>query len=242
MNCKQAEQLLALYAGRDLDEKRAALVAEHLQACAPCDEIANEYREISQMTQQFAAPVFSDDGYARVRRNVLSEIETQASAASLSDLFFGWLRPRTTWAMASALVLVFAAAALYFIANRRGSNEVITSGRNAVTQATPEQTPDKLTTSAGKRLPENRETPRAPKQRFVRPRRTAVLTANVQPPPSGNVPPSVPESIEPGPASATDASQEGSLRVEMQTRDPNIRIIWFTESNTKPASPNSKGT
>lgn len=241
MNCKQAEQLLALYAGRDLDEKRAALGAEHLQACAPCAEIANEYREISQIAQQFAAPVFSDDGYARVRRNVLSEIETQASAASLSDLFFGWLRPRTTWAIASALVLVFAAAVLYFIANGRGSNEVITSGRNAVTQATPEQTHDQVTAGPGTPSTESIETPRAPKQRFVRPRRTAVLTANVQPPPSGNVPPSVPESTEPGPASATDASQEGSLRVEMQTRDPNIRIIWFTQPVAKPVPLNSKG-
>ena len=36
------------------------------------------------------------------------------------------------------------------------------------------------------------------------------------------------------------APGKSSLRVEMQTKDPNIRIIWFTQSN-KPL-PNAKGT
>lgn len=31
------------------------------------------------------------------------------------------------------------------------------------------------------------------------------------------------------------------LRLEMQTKDPNIRIIWFTQSNSKPVLPNAKG-
>jgi hypothetical protein len=39
------------------------------------------------------------------------------------------------------------------------------------------------------------------------------------------------------------AISEKTLRVEMQTKDPNIRIIWFTPQPTKQASPSkfSKG-
>ena len=50
---------------------------------------------------------------------------------------------------------------------------------------------------------------------------------------------------EPDAASARDSATSGNvLRVEMQTNDPNIRIIWFTPQPTKQNSPNkfSKGT
>jgi hypothetical protein len=33
-----------------------------------------------------------------------------------------------------------------------------------------------------------------------------------------------------------------TLRVEIQTKDPNIRIIWFVQQETKPIIPSSKGT
>ena len=36
MNCKQTEELLPLYTGRDLEEKHAILVTEHLKTCAGC--------------------------------------------------------------------------------------------------------------------------------------------------------------------------------------------------------------
>jgi hypothetical protein len=38
---------------------------------------------------------------------------------------------------------------------------------------------------------------------------------------------------------ATSTSK--TLRLEIQTKDPKIRIIWFVEPETKPAIPSSKG-
>jgi len=38
------------------------------------------------------------------------------------------------------------------------------------------------------------------------------------------------------------SASEKALRLEIQTKDPNIRIIWFTQREPKPALPNSKGT
>jgi hypothetical protein len=50
---------------------------------------------------------------------------------------------------------------------------------------------------------------------------------------------------EPDAASVRDPATSGkTLRVEMQTKDPNIRIIWFAHQPTKQDSPSkfSKGT
>jgi hypothetical protein len=51
---------------------------------------------------------------------------------------------------------------------------------------------------------------------------------------------------EPGAANSLPAGDAGEsespLRVEIQTKDPNIRIIWFAQRESKPAVLNSKGT
>src|SRR5215510_4383095 len=117
MNCKQTEELLPLYAGRDLEEKRATLVIEHLQTCAACAHVANEYRESVQLTEQFAPPVFSEAVYAGIRQRVLREIDTEAMAPAWSQTIASLFRSRLTWAIASMLLIVVSMFAIYFIMN-----------------------------------------------------------------------------------------------------------------------------
>src|SRR6185369_12786606 len=106
MNCKQTEELLPLYAGRDLEEERATLVTEHLQTCAACARVANEYRESVRLTEQFAPPVFSEAVYAGIRQRVQREIEREALAQGWSHTIASLFRSRLTWAMASMLLIV----------------------------------------------------------------------------------------------------------------------------------------
>ena len=84
MKCKQVEELLPLYAGRELAEKRATLVSEHLQTCVACARVADEYRESIQLTEQFAPPVLNDAVFAALRQRVLSEIEPDAMSRASS--------------------------------------------------------------------------------------------------------------------------------------------------------------
>jgi len=94
MNCTQAHELLPLYAGRDLDEKRARLVSEHIQICTACTRVAGEYREAVELAQHFAPPVFSEDVYANVRRQVMQQIENEPAEPLLPQLFGSWIRPQ----------------------------------------------------------------------------------------------------------------------------------------------------
>lgn len=247
MNCKQAEKLLPLYVGRDLDEKRGRSVSEHLQSCAACARVANEYRDAFQLTQQVATPVFSNDVYARMRRNVLKEIETESARPAMPQLFFGWFRPRMTWAVASALVVAFVVLAFYFAANRRAGNQPLANNhgvlsRNDLRGSPVEQSP--LTTPTASPVNPDKEKPSELKQKNVRSGSTGRQTRRVHESISAamKVSPDRREVAEPNSFPLSDSSQEQPLRVEMQTKDPNIRIIWFTQPATKPALSNSKGT
>jgi hypothetical protein len=250
MNCKQTEALLPLYAGRDLEEKRAALVTEHLQTCAACARVADEYRESVQLTEQFAPPIFSDAVYAGVRQRVLRELETDVMAPAWSQTIASLLRSRLTWATAGALLIVVSMFAIYFIMKER-----------QVEQQLAQQPPVKIQPGTKERSnsgpQDNRraELPSSPNiagekqhaagipqlQRRKRSRDTlADRMKTVASPETTSAANNVSSSLLfPRPNSAALSKP---LRVEIQTRDPMIRIIWFVQPETKPIIPVPKGT
>ena len=244
MNCKQLDELLPLYAGRDLDEKSARLVSEHVQICSTCAQVAGEYRDAVGLTQHFAPPVFSDNVYASVRRQVMQQIEDEPTAPLLPQMFASWFRPPMAWAAVSALIIAFGFFALYLVVNRTADVQPVANIHPAVN---PEQTPKVMATP--------RTTEPVGPSSAVKPgnekRRRIHSFVNQSPHVAANAPNSStaasispklrdPESTNSLPAD--DAIPENPpLRVEIQTKDPNIRIIWFSQSNSKPALPNSKG-
>jgi hypothetical protein len=233
MNCKQLDELLPLYAGRDLDEKRARLVSEHVQICSTCAQVAGEYRDTVELAQHFAPPVFTDNVYASVRRQVMQQIKDEPSAPLLPQMFVSWFRPRTTWAIASAVVVAVAALAFYFVINRDAANRPIAINQGTVShnERGPSQGPEApATASAAPSATSETDTPRHSKPKRVHNLlRTSVIATNGR------------NSAEPNSLPVNDSVPERTLRVEIQTKDPNIRIIWFSQSNSKPALPNSKG-
>jgi len=244
MNCKQIDELLPLYAGRDLDEKRARLVSEHIQICSTCARVAGEYRDAVELAQHFAPPVFSDNVYASVRRQVMQQIEDEPAPPLLPQMFVSWFRPRIAWAAASALIIAFGFFALYLVVNRTADVQPVANIHPAVN---PEQTPELM---AAPRTTEPVRPP-SPLKPGDEKRRRIHSFVNRSPHVAANAPNSSrAASISPklrGPEDtnilpAVDAIPEKPpLRVEIQTKDPNIRIIWFSHSNSKPALPNSKG-
>jgi hypothetical protein len=243
MNCKQLDELLPLYAGRDLDEKRTRFVGEHIQICSACARSADEYRETVELAQHFAPPDFTENVYASVRRLVMQQIEDEPRALLLPQMFGSWFRPRIVWAAASALIIAFGFFALYLVVNRTYDVQPVANIHPAVN---PEQPPELMATP---RTTE-RVSPPSPVQPADEKRRRIHGFVNRSPHVAAKAPnPSRagnsaklrdPEATNNVPA-ADAAPGKSPLRVEMQTKDPNIRIIWFSQSNSKPALPNSKG-
>ncbi len=239
MNCKQLDELLPLYAGRDLDEKRARLVSEHIQICSACARVAGEYREAVELTQHFAPPVFSDNVYASVRRQVMQQIEDEPTMPLLPQLFASWFRPRLAWAAAGALIIAFGLFALYLVVNRTADVQPVAETHPKIIEP-PASTATPRTTkpaNAGITLKPTEDKSKGIR-RFVnrtpKARDSSSRTASV---PRGL---RNPEATNSSPAREA-APAESPLRVEIQTQNPNIRIIWFSQQSTKPALPNSKG-
>src|SRR6266550_1608595 len=129
MNCKHVQELLPLYVGRDLEEKRTHLVTAHVQSCAECASSADEYRESRQLLQQFAPPPFSDAVYTGIRERVLREIGRESPESiglTLPGFVASLFRPSLRWAFATALLLGVSVFAFYFVANRRNNQQQIT--------------------------------------------------------------------------------------------------------------------
>ena len=219
MNCKQAEELLPLYAGRDLEEKRAMLVTEHVQTCATCARVADEYRESVQLTAQFAPPVFSEAVYAGIRLRVLREIETEARSQTTAS----WFRPRLTWAIASVLLIIVSMLAIYLRMNRAN-----------VEQQLAHKPPAKIqpgTTERSNSGPQDLPS--------INTGRKKQQLAGVSQPQRKRSRDTLAERVFP---QRDSAALGKTLRVEIQTKDPKIRIIWFVQQETKPVIPGSKGT
>ena len=246
MNCKNVEELLPLYVGRDLEESRTRLVTSHLLACRECARSAQEYGEANQLLQLFEPPQFSEATYTAVRSRVLREIERESQASqSISALEFiqRAFQPRFMWAVSTAVLLAVCLFAYYFIANRaNGPQERADAAqpdRLIDSPAPSAQDPEPAITGTAGVPPALAAISHKPKlnktvwhsQRAGGTAAVPVIAAHY----------STAELN--GTAPNTSLTSEQTLRLEIQTSDQNIRIIWFSHPSANEGSPkeSSKG-
>lgn len=98
MSCKAFEELIALDAGGDLTPAEAARLQTHLEACAPCRELAHSIGASQAALKELSEAGLDEDALARWRRGLLARIEAEPQRRIL-----GW---RWAWAAAAAMALV----------------------------------------------------------------------------------------------------------------------------------------
>jgi anti-sigma factor RsiW len=236
MNCKNVEPLLPLYAGGDLKQEPSRSVASHLRYCTECTRVVDEYAAANQLLQRYEPPVFSDEIYGGIRTQVLHEIE-RTSNRTESPGIFSWLllplvQPRLRW-ITAALLLAISVIALY--SSRNPSYQP--RNHQEVADGTAEPVP--VDNGAGVRSKNSNEAAGASwsankgqvriaitRDRIIEKRRAngGVVATNL----AGVIGVSQPSSA-PAP-----------VRVEMQTNDRNIRIIWL--SGPRPGADGSDGS
>lgn len=267
MNCRQVQELLPLYVGRDLEEKTAKLVTAHVQSCAECASSAEEYRATRQLLQQFVPPPFSEAVYAGIRHRVLREIERECTAPTLSQLVASFFRPPIKWAIATALLLAVSVFGFYFMANLKNHRQLTI---NQTTQGQPTARPQRHQSPVSP-SPSSKEGDGPPGATVGRitgtdttiawsvhrthqsqQRNSLRAAADRTRPGVVNTPTAqsmtaraFPQGNNMGETNAVPAIDSAIsaklLRLEIQTKDPNIRIIWFSHQLTKQDSPRSKG-
>lgn len=221
MNCKRAEGLIPLYVGGDIERRAAAEVQSHLTTCNGCAELAAEY-EASLTWLSGASPELDETLLADMKRGVMRELET----ANLRPVWFEAMsaalgRALSRPAVAAALLLiVFGALTFWLYLAKPASPVQIELTKDAPDQTT--QPPNKHeSTGAIKPRPSSTDDRRrvalATRHRGKRngadSRQASTQSANALP--------------EGQPPSAVAVESSGMLRIEIETGDPNIRIIWF---------------
>jgi hypothetical protein len=247
MRCTHAEKLIPLFAGDDLPAREADALRRHLESCANCRRVAAEFEESRDWLRGFPAPQFDDVALNDMRDSVLRDIGRVENRAQ----WLQWIVPR--WDLqftASVAVLLLILFATY--AYRGGRPQTIPDKENVV-KINPGGG-QKHSTGGAQRTDEVNPSPvpaqRPPLKRArrinensgVKPVRLpdlAVVNAPIVPPiiNIGHV-------FEPPPLSADPAMDDAIFnremtRIEFQTADPNIRIIWLTPKDSDSSSTKS---
>ena len=229
MNCRRIEELIPLYVECDLESDEAGAVLAHLETCDGCSTLVAEYEASQAWLRSNTMPDFDDAMLDVMKRDVMRGIDEARERPSFFGLFLRPLMPGRAFAAVAALLIIFAAFALYIYSGRSGavSND------------------DKL--ANGIVAPEDVSTPEGLKQALraspvARPYRVKGHLSKEY----GRSRPKFDRVIMPQTDSTVaqktvdvPTETEKTTRIEIQTGDPNIRIIWFSpkESDSQLSNP-----
>ena len=235
MNCRRVEKLIPLYVEGDLAPGTADRLTSHLDWCGRCNWLADEYRESQGWLRTSEPPEFDEAFLATLKAGVLSRIEeTSARPSLLASLMQQWSR-RQVLALSAALLIIFGALVFYIYQVRTRANpsvlEAVEPPPNDEMKRPNER---RLATNPGRadgvglRKPRHGKSHANTKSRRGNP---TIAEQTLERPfmsQTHRLKDSATASAEPAVLlpSSGDASPE-MLRIEIQTSDPNIRIIWF---------------
>lgn len=235
MNCRRVEKLIPLYVEGDIESRSRERIALHLELCGRCNWLADEFRESQSWLRSSDPPEFDEAFLDSFKTGVLKQIaETAQKPSLLSALIQQWSR-RQVFALLVAMLVIAGVIVFYVYQASPSARLQVAETTKTPNQDSPElqPAPDKrsdigLATGAGLREPRH-----CRNQLSVKPRAGTSLVPtqpNQSPLPIqvSRVEGPIPGSFEPSgePAGSGDDSPP-MLRIEIQTSDPNIRIIWF---------------
>ncbi len=204
LTCERVSRLAPLFVENDLSVNVFRKVASHVEVCEACRRLVIEFRENgSLMSEACALPEFGGGFYDEIRHTVLEQI---ARGAESQNRLFG-LR----WIPATSLALALMTAAVAILSLRQAQEVPLHSVSNL-----PVETRTTLLTD----LP--------PRPVGPSPRRSAItrrISARPEDLASRNEP------IRTSSLFLERASTSEVSRIEIQTSNPNIRIIWLASSD-----------
>ena len=211
MQCQRIERLMPLYVGGDLAEADLAAVVAHVAGCARCAALADEFRASVALVRQYSEPAVDAAFYAAIRGDVLRRVSALSPP-------WRWVRPA---AIAASVALVAIAIALAVLALRSrqdiGSPGIVESDPEpSAPTIEPYRGPGNVAPDEPRRRPTQRVV-YLPARRHRRPPAPAHGDLAIQPVDTNDV-----------------------LRIEYQTSDPNVRIIWFVPKGTGASSDTAK--
>jgi Putative zinc-finger len=239
MNCTHIKRLIPLYVGGDLNTQQVAGVRKHIETCERCRSLVAEFEESQSWLRDFIAPKFDEAVFEDLRDAVREEIARVEPRPSLFDLLTPVWNLRSVIAASLALALLTAGFLLY--ANRPKSPDkrpIADRGAPPVPERVREQNKGNVTDTGSNRHSRRQKLAAPHRPRHSPAPRVDNTKGETNLPVLGVVALNN-HSIEGHlgmeeialPSQSDIATNRNAdremLRIEMQTADPNIRIIWF---------------
>jgi hypothetical protein len=248
MRCARAEKLIPLFVGGDLLARETDALRRHLECCAVCRRLATEFEESRDWLRGFDAPQFDDATLDCARDSALRDIDRiENRARSRQWIVPGW-NLRFIGSMAVLLLIVAVAAYVY----RGGQPRTVPDEKDS---ALKNPSHDQKESIGGARRNNGgikinpAPVPARPSIRKIRhgvieshsakPAQSpdqALARAAAPPPTSGE-----PAFGQPGGDTVNGAAifDREMTRIEFQTADPNIRIVWLAPKESNSSSTRS---
>ncbi len=232
MNCARASEMIPLHVGGDLATDRAQALAQHLQLCAACRAQADEYAVSRAWLQTGAQPVFADEFYADIRAAVLRQLKQERTPAA--PFFDALFNRRLLYVAASIALLCLTGALAWRVYDKRQRQQTMATGTHTEqrTRPAPTVTPHLLVRddqqTVHDQIAEHNQRPR------LRPTSSGRTRVPRSAQPAELMPvlavASLPALAPPTAITPNTAAPNTEIaRIELQTADPNIRIIWLAQ-------------
>lgn len=240
MKCEQIEELIPLYVGGDLKPSEADDLRHHLTECAQCRRLHEDFQSSQSWLTTFAKPEFDEASLATLRASVLNEIERQEKRGSWLDRLLPKWNPRLVLAVSTAALVAVTALSVTVYRNQIAPPKLGNVRVSVVTDGYPLQiTPgnQQVSTATIKERRVRRSKPSEPALLPEEAFNNGGLSFPLEPP---VIVPEQTESETGPPAEPEDKEAKEMLRIELQTADPNIRIIWLTPKAESPSNTKTK--
>jgi len=224
------EQLIPLYVEGDLEADTSSAVRAHINGCEQCRVLVTEYAASQDWLHTYTPPDFNEALLDSVRLGVMREIQERGARPTFFARFALLLTPRRIVAATAAALIIIAAFVLYN-ANRKSNTGLNRAEQAAGKPSEQEPAPQVVPPQDGVQPPGMGGYKRAGLARRKRPASRYL---------AGNNRHRLPRHIEREPQNENDLAQDKRppvpdesvkspeiLRIELQTADPNIRIIWL---------------
>ncbi len=245
MNCRKATQQIPLFVEADLNAAEMQQVTLHIETCTACRGIVAEFQASQSSLRATTAPAFDEAMLAEMRGAVQREIVRLPARLPVLE----WLLPRGNWKLACVAVVMLCVSGFVFYSQFKTKSESVVSALR-----------DQLSADAccgtGSVRDLNLRAPihdrsagraRSPYRNQVAPpaKQVASVLREKQPPsevkPDNSVETATASPVlafvQSQPEETLSAPEPEMLRMEIQTADPNIKIIWLTPK--EPARTNS---
>ncbi len=260
MNCKKAAQLIPLFIEADLDAAEMQYVTEHLKDCNSCRYIVQEFQASQSLLHSVTLPEFDENTFVQMRNSVLNEI----ACPKISELITPVWNWKAAITAAFAMIILTSGVVIYWH-NATENIVVQTSGTgdkkhefSAVASSKDLVKPSSVSSkvlkprrgrkniaqgevSASERNPGKISTNHSSPERAIAIDNEIITAKSVAPfgvnDLSANIPSFMPPPAPQAENVAAQLPEPEMLRIEIQTADPNIKIIWLAPKDANPSRP-----